>query len=235
MRAAAGLLLAGGLIAAPVVAEITAAEFTEPTSRYAHGVLGDAVEYGALEYTVETDGGTQRLRITLPADHVFEDVAPRLADVDGDGLPEIIVVETDMRQGAALAIYGKGGKIAETPHIGQSNRWLAPVGIADLDGDGAVELAYVDRPHLARILTIWRYEDGKLTRVATQSGHTNHRIGQDFISGGLRDCGSAVEMITFSPDWSRVQATRLVSDELMSHDVGANTQGAADRAMDCGQ
>jgi hypothetical protein len=46
--------------------------------------------------------------------------------------------------------------LAATPHIGSANRWLAPIGAADLDGDGRVEIAYVDRPHLARTLRIWR-------------------------------------------------------------------------------
>jgi hypothetical protein len=46
--------------------------------------------------------------------------------------------------------------LASTPWIGQRFRWLAPVAAADLDGDGAMELAYVDRPHLARTLRVWR-------------------------------------------------------------------------------
>ena len=37
---------------------------------------------------------------------------------------------------------------------------LAPLGAADLDGDGKIELAYIDRPHLAKILRIWRFDDG---------------------------------------------------------------------------
>ncbi|MCV6823851.1 VCBS repeat-containing protein [Halocynthiibacter sp. SDUM655004] len=234
MRRAALGFLVGVALAAPAWAEITAAQFVDPTGRYGHGVLGDAIEYGALEYTVQEGGKTRRLRITLPQDHVFEDIAPRLADVDGDGLPEIIVVETDMRQGAALAIYGVNGKITETPHIGQSNRWLAPVGVADLDGDGAVELSYVDRPHLARVLTVWRFQDGALEKVATQTGHTNHSIGQDYITGGVRTCGGVVEMITLSPDWSRIYATRLIDDALERRDIGPNEKGASvERALDC--
>ena len=57
---------------------IAAARYTEPTDRYAHGVLGDAIEWGALELTF-ADGRVSTF--TLPKDHVFEDVAPRLADL----------------------------------------------------------------------------------------------------------------------------------------------------------
>ncbi|WP_380053236.1 FG-GAP repeat domain-containing protein [Falsihalocynthiibacter sp. SS001] len=216
-----GAALSLMLLAPPAAAErIKAAEYDAPTKRYAHGVLGDAVEYGALVLTLTTG---RELRLTLPQDHVFEDIAPRLADVDGDGAPEVIVIETDAAKGAALAIYNQRGKLAETPHIGQSNRWLAPIGVADLDGDGRVELAYVDRPHLARILTVWRYNNGRLEPVATKSGLTNHKIGQDYISGGIRNCGNGTEMITATADWSQIAATRLKDGTLTTRIIAPHS------------
>lgn len=180
---------------------ITDARFTEPTTRYAHGVLGDNIEYGALELVVDDTVVTVR----LPQDRVFEDLAPRLADIDRDGAVEAIVVETQNTTGAQLAIYNAAGeKIAATPHIGARFRWLAPVGAADLDGDGNIEIAYIDRPHLAKTLRIWRFKDGGLTEIAALPGLTNHKIGEDFISGGLRSCGDHPEMILASADWSRI-------------------------------
>jgi hypothetical protein len=145
----------------------------------------------------------------LPADHVFEDLAPRLVDVTGDGEPEVIVVETDVRRGAALAIYDVNGKLAETPHIGQRNRWLAPVGAADLDGDGQIEIAYVDRPHLAKVLRVWRLDGRKLVPVGELGGLSNHQIGWDFIPGGLRDCGAGPEIVLADAAWARVMAVRF--------------------------
>ncbi|MEL6960440.1 MAG: VCBS repeat-containing protein, partial [Pseudomonadota bacterium] len=124
--------------------------------------------------------------MTLPDDHVFEDVAPRLWDVTGDGKPEVVVIETDMALGGSLAVYDQSGKIAETDHIGRTNRWLAPVGAADFDGDGRIEVAFVDRPHLAKTLRIFEFSDGVLALEAEIVGLTNHRIGEDFITGGLR-------------------------------------------------
>ena len=199
-------LLAACLAGPSAAQEITAARFAEPTTRYGHAVLGDAIEYGALEMDV---AGRGTVTVTLPRDHVFEDIAPRLWDVTGDGLPEVVVVETDMARGGALAIYGADGKIAETPHIGTRNRWLAPVGAADMDGDGRVEVAFVDRPHLAKTLRVWRFQDGALVHVADAAGFTNHRIGEDFISGGLRDCGDGAEMVVASADWQDVVAVRF--------------------------
>ena len=216
MRAVGTVLLA--LIATSAAAEtITAARYISPTGRYAHGILGDALEWGGLQVSL-ADGNARRF--TLPRDHVFEDIAPRLVDVTGDGAPEVLVIETDVNRGAALAIYGPEGKIAETPHIGQSNRWLAPIGAADLDGDGAVEIAYVDRPHLARVLRVWRFADGDLSEVAQMPGLTNHRIGESFISGRLRDCGAGPEMVLADADWQRVVGVTLKDGQLARRDIG---------------
>lgn len=224
---AAGL----GLMAAPVMAEITSARYTEETSRYAHGVLGDAIEYGTLELTLK-DG--KRLALSISQDRVFEDIAPRLVDMDGDGAPEVIVVESSQTGGARLAIYDETGLRAATPHIGQRNRWLAPIGAADLDGDGHIEVAYIDRPHLAKTLRVWRFQDNKLTQVASQTGLTNHRIGEDFISGGIRDCGDGPEMITVNANWSEVMATGFDGKTLSTRVLGPfKNQTSLKRALDC--
>ncbi len=196
------------------------ARFVAPTDRYAHGVLGDAIEYGGLE--VQSAAGW--VRFDLPTDHVFEDLTPRLIDLNLDGVADAaMVVETDMRRGAALALYGAAGKIAETPHIGRSNRWLAPIGAVDLDGDGRVELAYIDRPHLAKTLRIWRYEAGALELIAEAGGLTNHRIGDAGIAGGLRDCGAGIEMVTLNADWSRIMIRTLSDGRIARRDAGAMT------------
>ncbi|WP_299427038.1 VCBS repeat-containing protein [uncultured Shimia sp.] len=220
-----------GLMAAPVMAEITSARYTDETSRYAHGVLGDAIEYGTLELTLK---GGKRLTLTLPQDRVFEDIAPRLVDMDGDGAPEVIVVESSQTGGARLAIYDQNGLRAATPHIGQRNRWLAPIGAADLDGDGHIEVAYIDRPHLAKTLRVWRFQDNKLTQAASQAGLTNHRIGEDFISGGIRDCGDGPEMITVNANWSEVMATGFDGKALSPRALGPfKGQTSLKRALDC--
>jgi len=215
--------------------------YTQPTRRYDHGILGDAIEWGALTYVRQgsaTHGPYIFEEIKLPKTRVFEDFAPRLVDLDGDGMAEIITIETDLNKGAQLAIYGLVGgalqKITATPHIGRSHRWLAPIGAADLDGDGIFEIAYIDRPHLAKLLKIWRYKDGKLSLVAERGGLTNHRIGQDYISGGIRDCGAGPQMITANADWSRIIASVFDGGEIRSAEIGRHKgRNAFKRALDC--
>lgn len=204
---------------------IISARYVEPTTRYAHGVLGDAIEHGAIE--LELEGGAARRIIRLPAERVFEDTEPRVVDANGDGRAEVIVVESHQNQGARLAIYNATGLVAATPYIGTRNRWLAPIAVADMDGDGAVELAYIDRPHLAKTLRIWRFEEGALTEVAALKGLTNHRIGERDIGGGLRDCGAGPEMIVASADWRHLMAVTFDGTSLTAREIGAHKNRAS--------
>lgn len=219
------------LISGGAAADTFKAIYGDPTTRYAHGVLGDAIEWGSL--TIRDQGKVRHVR--LPDDRVFEDIAPRLWDVTGDGIAEIVVVETQQDLGAQLAVYDRSGhKLAATPHIGRSNRWLAPIAAADLDGDGRIEIAYIDRPHLAKLLRIWRFDAGALSLIAERSGFTNHRIGDDYITGGLRDCGAGPELIVVSADWKDIMRVTLSAGALSQAVSGRfGGQASVDLALNC--
>jgi hypothetical protein len=216
-RLALALALMAGAAQAEVYQTDTVLEayLVLPTQRYDHAVLGDSTEWGGLDLLIDPcaltcQGGPPNhiLRVTLPEDRVFEDVAVRVADVDGEPGSEVVVVESDLKLGASLAVYGTKGKIAATDFIGQRNRWLAPAGIADFDGDGRVEIAYVDRPHLLAELVFVRLEGDRLVETLRLPGLTNHRIGEAVISGGVRDCGQGPELILASKDWTRLMQVR---------------------------
>lgn len=211
--------------------------FSDATHRYDHAILGDGIEAGGLRAMTATKGPCD-LAVILPRTRVFEDLAPRIADLDGDGRNEIIVVETNIARGASLAVYGlRAGrlkKLAATPAIGRTHRWLAPVGTADLDGDGTLEIAYVDRPHLAKILRVWRYRNGRLTEIAALDGLTNHRIGDDFIQGGIKACGTGQAILTADADWRRIMSVRLSGGTLTASPVGPyEGPGSLERALAC--
>ena len=76
---------------------IAEAWLADSTTRYRHFVLGSRYEAASLMVRLR-DG--KLLRLTLPEDSVFEDRQPRLADLDGDGVDEIVLVRSYLRRGA---------------------------------------------------------------------------------------------------------------------------------------
>ena len=141
--------LADGEVASAPELGIAAAWLAKPTTRYAHAVIGDGVEAGAL---VVVGTSSRRYRFDLPRNEVFEDRFPRIADLDGDGKGEVVVIQSNRRGGGSIAIYGLVGQALKlkfrTPPIGRSYRWLNPVGIADFDGDGRRMSPWSKRPIL---------------------------------------------------------------------------------------
>jgi hypothetical protein len=158
---------------------IAEAWLTGPTQRYPHSIMGDTIEASGIR-VVTAEG--RILETTLGPDSVFEDRLARLADVDGDGRDEVIVVHSYLKMGAALAVYevrdGALRRMAEAPAIGRPSRWLNPVGVADFDGDGVPELAAVITPHIGGILKIYSVRGNRLVEEgATGRGFSNHFIG----------------------------------------------------------
>jgi hypothetical protein len=171
----------------------------EPRTDDPHGVLGDGVEAGRLVIQ-EREGlsgiSTQPRPVpvrtsSVPAGEgaVFEDLEPRLADLDRDGAPEILVVRSTPSGGSALAVVvkrdGAWRIAAETPPAGQPRRWLNPAATADFDGDGLTDIAIVRAPHGEGVLQVWTFTGpaaggpaaGKLALKHEAAGYSNHALG----------------------------------------------------------
>lgn len=183
--------------------------FSQPTTRYAHGILGDDIEAGAL--SVSTD----RIRsYVLPPDRVFEDLLPRLEDMTGDGWPELVVVESHQDHGAAVSVYsiidGVPQPLARSPWIGTSNRWLNPVGVADFNNDGQLEIAIVQTPHIGGILILYQLQGRTLKEVARTSGYSNHEIGSRNLGLGYVvdwNCDGTTDIVI--PDQNRLGVSAI--------------------------
>jgi hypothetical protein len=234
---------------------IRAAWLAGPTRRYDHGVLGDAIEAGKL---VVDDTQGKRHTLTLPNNAVFEDRFARLADLDGDGSDEIIVVKSYLNKGAALAVLiltPKGLEIvAETPPIGRAHRWLNPAGIADYDGDKRDEVAIVVTPHIGGRLEFWDYRDGRLRRQTHLNGYSNHAIGSraqqmsasaDFDGDGVTDLAlpsqdkRAIAIISFAggsaKQMAHVALPGRVVTEIIAIGQGDGKRPALVMGLDRGQ
>jgi len=170
--------LPDGSIATVKTGDIRQAWFARPTPRYAHGVLGDAIEAGSL--VVVTSSG-DRLEAVLPIDQVFEDITPRIADLDGDGTNEVIAIRSSKHGGAAVVIFGLAESVltlrgAGTEN-GRPNRWLNIAGTIPRP-DGGLTLYGVRTPHIGGRLFSLDFKNGTVFEkndIATDV--SNHIIG----------------------------------------------------------
>ena len=157
------------------------------------------------------------LAVRLPENLVFEDFAPRLLDTNGDNRSEVVVVESDQRKGSRLAVWNvthDGGtpklvRGATPDFIGTRFRWLAPVGASDFDGDGAIEIAYVEKPHLDKILRIVRVEGKRLKPIASVAGVTNHAIGQKEVQSRIEVCSGAPTIFALNQTGEMILSIRM--------------------------
>lgn len=153
------------------------ARYVDPVTRYAHGILGDKIEAGGLLVVKDDKPCYFKLEETF----VFEDLQPRLYDVDQDGDLEIIVIQTNITSGASVQVYkinnGMLHPYMRSEYIGTSHRWLNIAAIDDLDNDGYVEIAWIETPHIGGTLKIGRVVNDSLQLLIEKEGVSNHRIG----------------------------------------------------------
>jgi hypothetical protein len=171
---------------------IRRAWYSRPTTRYTHGILGDRIEGGSL--VIVTPKGL-KLEYLLPKNEVFEDITPRLADLDGDGKTEIIAIVSSVTAGASLNIFQLDGnrlvRRARNSYIGRAFRWLNIAGINRYTGARSREIAIVVTPHIGGRLDLYKFDGKRLIRIASRQGFSNHVIGsrEQRLSASYRATG----------------------------------------------
>jgi hypothetical protein len=166
-----------------------------PTARYPHKALGSPIHAATLHALIHTPAGTfQEVVYRLPVHRVFEDLTVRLIDLDADGRDELVLVESDALRGSAVVVLGLRAtpktsrtskaantmtltELARSPHTGGTFYWLNPIGAADFDGDGKLDIASVTTPHVGGVLTLYHYRPPLLEPYAKAMDVSNHRMG----------------------------------------------------------
>lgn len=150
--------------------------------RYVHGILGDTLEAATL-LILEVRNSQIRVlaRVDLPGEDVYEGIAPFWADVDGDGVEDLVTTVANGSLGARLRAYlWDGGGIRQEvdgPPIGRGNRWRHQLSAAPFGPDRQIEIAATLTPHIGGALEFFRLSGGALERTATFPGLTTHALG----------------------------------------------------------
>jgi hypothetical protein len=172
------------LIAVDPITKIQA-RYISPTNKYSHGILGDEIEAEGL-LLIE---GSSVHEFYLDSIHVFEDIVPRLNDIDGDGIPEIICIQTNINLGASVAVYQMVDNSLmnydQSEYIGRAYRWLNIAAISDFDKDGVNEIVWVSTPHIGGVLRLGRIQGERIKVIDSIEGVSNHKISSRNLSLSL--------------------------------------------------
>jgi hypothetical protein len=149
-----------------------------PTNRYDHGVLGDELEASVITL-IETEPELRVIRnIPIDSPDVVEGISPIWADLDGDGVREIIVTLSNPQGGARIATYREDGSLlAESPPIGLGYRWRHQIAVAGFDPGRPPLLVSIRTPHIGGVVEFFQLNAGKLELVQETAGFSAHSIG----------------------------------------------------------
>lgn len=199
---------------------IVGARYERPVDRYGHFALGRPHEYARLVAT--TDAG-HSVALELPQDEVFEDLEPRLVRLAPGEPREILAIVSHRKSGARLVLVRlAGGRLetsAESPAIGTPQRWMNPVGVADLDGDGRAEIAAVTTPHIGGTLRVYRRDAARLVEIAALAGFSNHVYGSPEL-GLSAPVSVGGRMRLLVPDTTRRRLRLVALDDRRLVEVG---------------
>lgn len=187
--------------------------YTEPSTVYGHGVLGDAIESRQV-VIISVDSG--EVLATLAANEsdpgvVFEGIAPIWADLNGDGERDMITTVSDVQIGARIVVNMVSG-----PAIGRGFRWRHQIAVAPFGPQGELELADVLTPHIGGVVEFFRFDGDAVGRVASLGSFTSHGIGSrnlDMAAAGDFDGDDQVELLVPSLDMSELSAIQRVADD----------------------
>ncbi|MDP8939449.1 MAG: hypothetical protein M3N10_04000 [Actinomycetota bacterium] len=192
----------------------TLAFLSDPTERYAHGVLGDAVEADSI--TLLRPGGEALEAGVLPpvSGGVFEQISPLWFEAPGVEGELLAVTESTPELATRVSVYSLDGSlVAAGPFIGEPLKWRHLLAAGPFGPNGEVELVDTLTPHIGGTVEFYRpdFDSGSLDVVATQRGYTSHRIytrNLDTVRAGDLDGDSRWELLVPNDAYTELGAIR---------------------------
>ncbi|MGH3089134.1 MAG: hypothetical protein ACRDSJ_17695, partial [Rubrobacteraceae bacterium] len=197
----------------------TVAFLSSPTERYAHGVLGDAIEAAGITMAEigENDAPEVLTEIVPESGGVFESISPLWFEAPGEG--ELLAVsESADGVGSRVSVYSPDGRLAAAgPFIGEPFKWRHVLAAGPFGQNGELEVAAVRTPHLDAVVEFYRpeFETGTLEIVAEVPGYASHRLDTRNLdtarAGDLDDDGSW-ELLVPNRTYTELAAIRRTPD-----------------------
>lgn len=197
--------------------------------RYAHGVLGDAIEPTRVLW-LERHGLETLRALDLPAPHVFEDVTLRPVPGFGAGAGAALLTVRSGPDGGQLALVTADSSrprdlriAALGDTVGGFHRWLAPT-------TTGAHLVAVHTPHIGGVLHVYTRDGARLSRRRLVGDVSTHVIGsrETDLAGWVRgrlvlpsQDGRRLRSFDPAADWAegasvalpgRVAMTRALAD-----------------------
>lgn len=187
--------------------------YTELSTVYGHGVLGDTIEPRQVSVISVNSGEVLATLVANESDPgvVFEGIAPIWADLDGDGERDMITTASDAKIGARIMVNMVSGAA-----IGRGFRWRHQIAVAPFGPQGELELADVLTPHIGGVVEFFRFDGDAVSLVANLSGFASHSIGSrnlDMAAAGDFDGDGQDELLVPGLDMSELSAIRRVAGD----------------------
>ena len=156
------------------------AVLSDPTTRYIHGVLGDAFEAGSIGVLeAGRDGYDVSGRIRPESGGTFEALAPLWFRPGGGDEELLAITESTEREGSRISVYSPSGAlVAAGPFVGEPQSWRHLVVAGPFGPDGEVELAAVRTPHVGGPVEFYSLDrqNGELRLAASGGEYRSHTI-----------------------------------------------------------